>query len=137
MTTATPTRSDEQQAAEPARELPKHRHLLDQVVPDPSGLTPLSDEPGFAAILENMVADEAPRLFAIVQEYGERVDGRIAAWGIAFDDGHAEIVARGVQGRLRAPEDALRFFNLGSHIRARLVWFNPDAATPPEDDEAA
>ncbi|TVT21725.1 hypothetical protein FNH06_16105 [Amycolatopsis acidiphila] len=97
----------------------------------------MSDEPGFAAILENMVADEAPRLFAIVQEYGERVDGRIAAWGIAFDDGHAEIVARGVQGRLRAPEDALRFFNLGSHIRARLVWFNPDAATPPEDDEAA
>lgn len=136
MTTAAPTRPDEQQAAEPERDLRIHRHPLDQSIPDPSGLMPLSDEPEFAAILEEMVADEAPRLFAVVQEYGERVDARIAAWGIAFDD-HAEVVARGVQGRLRTPEDALRLFNRGSHIRARLVWFNPDAATPPEDDEDA
>ncbi|MGH3829314.1 MAG: hypothetical protein ACRDRS_02510 [Pseudonocardiaceae bacterium] len=113
------------------------RHPLDQFVPDPSGLTPLSDEPGFAAILESMVADEAPRLFAIVQEYGERVDRRIAAWGIAFDD-HAEVasVDRGIRGKLCVLEDALRLFNFGSHIRARLVWLNPDAATPPEDDDA-
>jgi hypothetical protein len=136
MTTATTTRSDEQQAAESERELRTHRHPLDQLIPDPSGMAPLTDEPGFVAILESMVADEAPRLFAVVQEYGKRVDARIAAWGIAFDD-HAEVVARGVQGRLRAPEDALRFFNRGSHVRARLVWFNPDAATPPDDDEAA
>ncbi|MGH3566069.1 MAG: hypothetical protein ACRDRH_08570 [Pseudonocardia sp.] len=75
-------------------------------------------------------------MFAIIQEYGERVDGRIAAWGMAFDD-HAEVVsvAHGMRGSLRAPEDALRLFDLGSHIRARLVWFNPDAATPPEDAE--
>jgi len=135
MTTATPTRPDEQQATEPERDLRIHRHLLDQFVPDPSGMMPLCDEPGFAAILESMVADEAPRLFAIVQEYGQRVDARIAAWGIAFDDGHAEIAARGVQGRLCSPEEALRFFNVGSHIRARLVWFNPAAATPPDDDD--
>jgi hypothetical protein len=38
---------------------------------------------------------------------------------------------------LQAPENALRMFKFGSHIRARLVWFNPDAATPAEDDEAA
>jgi hypothetical protein len=136
MTTATTTRSDEQQAAEPERELRTHRHPLDQFIPDPSGMMPLSDEPGFAAILEEMVADEAPRLFAVVQEYGQRVDARIAAWGIAFDD-HVEVVARGMQGGLRTPEDALRFFNRGSHIRARLVWFNPDAATPPDDDDEA
>jgi hypothetical protein len=99
---------------------------------------PLCDEPAFAAILEEMVADEAPRLFAVVQEYGERVDGRIAAWGMAFAD-HAEVVPvkRGLRMSLQAPENALRMFKFGSHIRARLVWFNPDAATPTEDDEAA
>lgn len=85
-----------------------------------------------------MVADEAPQLFAVIQEYGERVDGRIAAWGMSFDD-HAEVVsvARGVRESLRTPQDALHLFHLGSHIRARLVWFNPDAATPPEEDDDA
>lgn len=115
-----------------------HRHPLDEFVPDPSGLTPLCDEPEFAAILEEMVADEASRLFAVVQEYGDRVDGRIAAWGMAFAD-HAEVVwvERKRRMSLQAPENALRLFKFGSYIRARLVWFNPDAATHAEDDEAA
>ncbi|MGH3620725.1 MAG: hypothetical protein ACRDQ5_02920, partial [Sciscionella sp.] len=100
---------------------------------DPSGLTPLCDEPEFVAILESMVADEAPRLFAVVQEYGDRVDGQIAGWGIAFTD-HAEVISvtRRMRMSLQTPETALRLFNLGSHIRARLVWFNPDAATSAE-----
>ncbi|SMD20699.1 hypothetical protein [Kibdelosporangium aridum] len=38
---------------------------------------------------------------------------------------------------LETPENALRLFTFGSHIRARLVWFNPDAATPAEDDNEA
>lgn len=118
---------------------PTHRHPLDKFVSDPSGLTPVCDEPEFAAILEEMVADEAPRLFAVVQEYGDRVDGRIAAWGLVFDD-HTEVVSvkRGLRMSLPAPENALRLFKFGSHIQARLVWFNPDAATPADhDDEAA
>jgi hypothetical protein len=114
-----------------------HPHPLDVFVSDPSGLMPLCDEPKFAAILEGMVADEAPRLFAVVQEYGERVDAQIVAWGMAFA-GHAEVVSvdRGLRMSLRAPENALPGFAFGSHIRARLVWFNPEAATPAEDDEA-
>jgi hypothetical protein len=101
-------------------------------------MQPLCDEDEFAAIIEEMVADEAPRLFAIVQEYGERVDSRIAAWGMAFAD-HAEVVSveLGLRTSLQTPENALRLFNFGSHIRARLVWFNSDAATPTEDGEAA
>ncbi len=111
----------------------EHRHPLDALVVDPSGMTPLCGEPEFAAILESMVVDEAPRLFAVVQEYGERVDGRIAAWGMAFAD-HAEVVSveRGLRMSLQAPNDAPRLFTVGCHIRARLVWFNPDAATPAE-----
>ncbi len=115
-----------------------HPHPLDEFVSDPSGLTPVCDEGEFAAILEEMVADEAPRLFAVVQEYGDRVDGRIAAWGMAFAD-HAEVVSvtRKRRMSLPAPEHALRLFTFGSHIQARLVWFNPDAATPADDDDEA
>jgi hypothetical protein len=111
-----------------------HTHPLDAFVPNPCGLTSLCGELEFTAILESMVADEAPRLFAVVQEYGERVDGRIAAWGMAFTD-HAEVVAvtRGLRMNLREPENALSKFTIGSHIRARLVWFNPEAATLADD----
>jgi hypothetical protein len=116
----------------------QHAHPLDELVPDPSGLTPLCDEPQLAMILAEMVVDEAPRLFAVVQVYGERVDVRIAGWGMAFDD-HAEVVSVDYKSRmsLHAPKDALRLFTFGSHIRARLVWFNPDAATPTDDDNEA
>jgi len=105
-------------------------HLLEFPVPDPTGLTPLADESRFAAILERMVCERAPRLFAVVQEYSERVDAAIAAWGMAFA-GHAEVVSvtGGVRMSLNAPEGALIAFGVGDHVRARLVWL--DAVTPP------
>jgi hypothetical protein len=95
---------------------------------------PLCAEPEFAALAEGLVADFAPRLFALLEEEGERVDGHIFAWGMAFED-HAELV--GVDGDFRgsfssAGSAALMF----SHGRkVRLVWYNPDAATA--DDKAA
>lgn len=107
------------------------RHALREFVPDPGSLTPACDEHVFVALMEEMVTNEAPRLFAVVQEYGERVDAVIAAWGLAFD-GHAEIVAHQLRMSVRSPESALRSFAVGPHIRARLVWFNPDAATDHE-----
>ncbi|HEX6351366.1 hypothetical protein [Actinophytocola sp.] len=100
------------------------RHRLDEFAVDHGTLTPACDEPEFAALLETMVADEAPRLFAVIQEYGERVDAVIAAWGVAFDD-HAEIVAHRLRMSVREPANALRMFHVGNHVRARLVWFNP------------
>ena len=48
--------------------------------------------------MDGLVADFAPRVFAVVQEYGDRVDGRIAAWGVAFTD-HTEVI--GVVGTVR------------------------------------
>jgi hypothetical protein len=103
--------------------------------PDPTGLRPLCDAETFAASLAGMVADFAPRVFAVVQEYGDRVDGRIAAWGMVFDD-HVEVVD--VNGRIRrgvrSPEDALWGFGFGSHITPHLVWVNPEAASRPDDD---
>jgi hypothetical protein len=95
------------------------------------------DPETFARIAEAIVADEAPRVFAIFEEYGERVDGRIAAWGMSFAD-HADIV--GVDGgsrmRLRSPERALAGFG-GENITPRVVWVNPVAATRLDGEPVA
>lgn len=106
-----------------------YQHPLDALIPDPTGMEPLCGEEDFASMMEGDVADEAPKVFAVVQEYGNRVDYRIAAWGIAFDD-HAEVVAvdRGMRMRLREPESALRGFAWGSHISSHLVWVTSKAA---------
>lgn len=112
-----------------------YAHPLDVFVNDPSGRRPLCSEELFTTILEGMVADNAPRLFAIVQEYGKRVDADIAAWGMAFK-AHAEVISADHTTRLKLnrPEEALLHFRFGSHIQPRLIWYNPDAATPPEDE---
>lgn len=104
------------------------QHLSD--VPEP-----LCEEEEFAELIDNMVADEAPRIFAVVQELGERGDARIAGWGMSFDDS-AHVVS--LDGRtlmcLSSPERALVGFRMGGRVTPRLVWVNPDAATPIEDD---
>jgi hypothetical protein len=112
-----------------------HQHPLDAVIPDPSGMEPMCGEGLFAQIMEEMVADSAPRVFAVVQEYGERVDMRIAGWGLAFPD-HARAVSVDDAFFMKssAPEDTLSGFRCGSHVTPRLVWVDPAAATPGEND---
>ncbi|MGH3827901.1 MAG: hypothetical protein ACRDQX_12125, partial [Pseudonocardiaceae bacterium] len=99
---------------------------------DISTLPPLCDEATFAGLVAMMVANEAPRLFALVEEFGERVNGEIAAWGMAFDD-HVEIVSvdDGSSINLSSLERAAHIFSHHPTITARVVWVNPDAATPP------
>ncbi|MGH3869095.1 MAG: hypothetical protein ACRDQ4_23875 [Pseudonocardiaceae bacterium] len=96
---------------------------------------PLCDQAEFNQMVDELVADEAPRLFAVVQVYRERVDGRIAAWGMAFDE-HADIVSvdNGSSVRLSSPERAAHGFNRYPDIIARVMWVNPDAATAPEPE---
>jgi hypothetical protein len=95
-------------------------------------------EAEFTELVQGMVDDEAPRVFAIVQEYGDRIDVRVAAWGMTFDN-HAEIV--GTDGRTRmsarSPDTALRIFSRQPNTTARLVWPTPDATIPPDEIDAA
>lgn len=77
----------------------------------------------FEALLEDLVRESAPRVFAVVQELGEREDGWVAAWGMAFED-RAEVLGVHCNARmsLRSPESALRYFNAEADARPRLVW---------------
>lgn len=73
--------------------------------------------------LRKLAAEYAPAFFAVAQVYGDNADGRIAAWGMAFDD-HVEVVSvdTGTNGRLRSVEGALRWFGSMPDISARIVW---------------
>jgi len=90
-------------------------------------------EEEFAQEVAELVADEAPRVFALVQEYGERIDGRVIAWGMAFDD-HAEVVGvhRRLRGSFPSAGRARRAFSRRAKIR--LVWVDAETAPRSDDD---
>jgi hypothetical protein len=72
-----------------------------------------------------MVAEDVPRLFAVIREYGDRVDARIAAWGMAFAD-HAKITGSGTWMSTESPEHA-------ASVQARHPRSRPPhlGSTPP------
>ncbi|CAM3445672.1 hypothetical protein KIPE111705_09060 [Kibdelosporangium persicum] len=73
-----------------------------------------------------MVADQAPRVFAVVLEYGEHVDAKVVAWGMALDDGAYVITADGRnQYALASPENALRYVRGRNDTTPHLVWADP------------
>jgi hypothetical protein len=92
--------------------------MTSEIAPQtPSGRHGLFDH-----LVNQLVTEIAPRLFAVVQEYGDHEDGRVAAWGLAFDDRVEVIGAEGSpRMSLRAPESALRFYR-GDRITVRLKW---------------
>ncbi|RKT53023.1 hypothetical protein [Saccharothrix australiensis] len=94
--------------------------------------SPSFPEGEFGALIWAMVNDNAPRVFAVVQEYGEREDARVGAWGLAFPE-RAEVVS--VEGTFRmgaqSPEGALRMFE-SPGVRARVVWVDKTGAVDRE-----
>lgn len=88
---------------------------------DMDELRPLGSEEEFAQLVDVLVTDNAPRLFALVEECGERADGWIVAWGMQFED-HVEVISidHGPRLSLTSAERAHEIF---SHLGAiRLVW---------------
>lgn len=82
----------------------------------------LCGEDEFAELMRDMVDIEAPRLFAVVQVRGERIDCRIAAWGMAFAD-HAWVVGDcGTLLSARSPERVCHLMSRDPDVTAELVW---------------
>jgi hypothetical protein len=83
--------------------------------------------PDFATLVTEMVTDQAPRLFAVVLELGEQVDGRIVAWGMALDD-HAYMTT--VDGKnqyvLAEPGNALRYVRSRPGTTPHVIWATPE-----------
>lgn len=77
-------------------------------------------EEEFADLVQGLVDDDAPRVFALVEEVGERLDGGIFAWGLEFGDWAA--VFRTERGFIKCAS-AASAHGLFSRARAlRLVW---------------
>ncbi len=62
----------------------------------------------FAGFVVGLAQDVAPRLFAIVEEYGEREDAEVAAYGLAFAD-HADVNSVEGDFRLRSQSRKARW----------------------------
>ncbi|HEX6355287.1 hypothetical protein [Actinophytocola sp.] len=101
------------------------RHLLDTSDVDPSTQPPLCDEQEFTELVRQMVNEAAPRLFAVVQEYGERVDAHVAGWGLWFGDRAVAVDVDGGMRIARSVESAMRLFRDGPYITSRLWWAGP------------
>ncbi|MET0236020.1 MAG: hypothetical protein ABW224_15355 [Kibdelosporangium sp.] len=73
-----------------------------------------------------MVADQAPRLFAVVLELGDQADGQIVAWGIALADHTYMTTADGKnQYVLAKPDNALRYVRNHPGTTPHLIWVTP------------
>ncbi len=102
---------------------------------DAADLEPLGTEEEFAEGVRELVASSAPRVFALVEEYGERVDGWVIFWGMAFDDEErAEVVSAdfcssglGVRsfGSFSSAERAQQTYS--RRRKVRLVWTSTPA----------
>lgn len=80
-------------------------------------------ESEFAMDVACMVADHAPRVFAVVLEYGDQIDAKIVAWGLALDDGAYMATVDGRnQYSMTAPESALKYVSARPNTTPHLVW---------------
>jgi len=98
-----------------------------------------------ASMLESMTQDEwdeitqlmiseAPRRFAILQELGERADGHVAAWGLAFDDELDMIDAEtGTLHRAKKFDQTLRLYSHLPHVTAKVIWIDPEPKPGPDE----
>lgn len=100
-------------------------------------LSPIGDEEVFTAEINKMVAADAPRVFALCEEIGQRVDACTVAWGLCFQDGHTELVYGLHDSRSRttvvcgSAQRARDFFAARSRkvgCTIRLVWVDQTRA---------
>ena len=96
----------------------------------------------FRQELCDLVLDTAPRFFAVVQEWEEEtgdLNGWVVAWGMAHEDGPADVLS--VDGALRmrlgSPERALRLFSREAGVTARIVWLAAPGSAELDRADAA
>jgi hypothetical protein len=83
----------------------------------------------FTRLMRELAVAEAPRLFALVEEYGEAEDARIAGYGLAYAN-RADV--NSVEGDFhldsQSPERARALFEISSRStgmrRVHVVWLD-------------
>ncbi|MFK3982020.1 hypothetical protein ACI2K4_16790 [Micromonospora sp. NPDC050397] len=112
---------------------------MDDVLPRPPASPhdePLGTPEEFHQLMTELAADYAPRRFAICEEYGDRVDGRVYAWGVAFEE-HAWLQTDddSFTGRFANAPSAARMLGRTGR-RLRLIWIDrPSTAYVTEEPD--
>lgn len=94
----------------------------------------LPDPPdGFAEEVRALVEATAPRLFAVVERFctsDGAHDARVAAWGLAHEDGSAQVTSVDGEFRmsLRTPDRAAHMISMRPGSVGSLVWPGPAVA---------
>jgi hypothetical protein len=97
---------------------------------------PLSEQE-FAELAQGLVTDSAPRVFALLTEAGERADGWVAMWGLAFED-QAVLLDEPDHSLVMicdSAEEAHR--QLAMRQPLRLIWSAAIDGLPAADEPAA
>jgi hypothetical protein len=98
---------------------------------DPGSL-PITQEE-YAESVRQLVADSAPRRFAIVQDWGTRYDSRVAAWGLMLNERTQIIDAdAGPRMTMDSIRLALRLYARTPHVTVRVHWIDPPPETEPD-----
>jgi hypothetical protein len=79
-------------------------------------------EEEYQKLVAELVAEESPTVFAVVEDRDDRLDGRIAAWVLEFPD-ETEVICTedGVRMSLASVDRVLARFGKGPGVTARLV----------------
>lgn len=79
-------------------------------------------EDEYQRLVAELVADESPTVFAVVEDRDDRQDGRIAAWVLEFPD-ETEVICTedGVRMSLSSVDRVLPNFGRQPGVTARLV----------------
>ncbi|NUT48658.1 MAG: hypothetical protein HOV94_15325 [Saccharothrix sp.] len=102
----------------------------------PTTVKPLWSKEEFTRLMRELAVDEAPRLFALVEEYGEGEDARVAGYGLAYED-RADVnsVEGDFQLHSQNAESARMLFGISSQSagvrQVHVVWLD-EAAAPAQ-----
>ncbi|WP_433260735.1 hypothetical protein ACQPZF_24915 [Actinosynnema sp. CS-041913] len=105
--------------------------LVEQIAPT-MPMPPWNPEE-FGRLMRELAVTEAPRLFALVEEFGEGRDARVAGYGLAYED-RADV--NSVEGDFRlhsqSAERARTLFEISSRSmgvrRVHVVWLEEGRA---------
>nr|CEL13518.1 hypothetical protein [Kibdelosporangium sp. MJ126-NF4]CTQ99203.1 hypothetical protein [Kibdelosporangium sp. MJ126-NF4] len=110
-----------------------NQHDTDQHTPAPSDPEPLTDD--IDDQLARLVADQAPRLFAVAFEFDGPEEPVIAAWGMDFDDSAYMVTANGnTHFSLATADNALNYVRTGPSATSHLIWTTAKPAPPDTDN---
>lgn len=102
---------------------------------EPAGIRP--PRTAFDRHMLDVARTDAPRVFAIVEEWGDQHAARVAGFGLAYED-RAEV--NSVEGDFhlasQSPEHARTLFEISSRSagvrRAHVVWLDGTRSTQPD-----